>query len=357
MQTSRDGRQVGRSNHPRARRSTGIGRRLAVAIPMFVFTTMALLAVLGLVATVGVFAFYSQGLPDTDELDNLQFVSESVVYDRSGLVELARFNAGEARQPVTFDQIPPILIDAVTSTEDRSFWTNTGVDPVGIASAMIDTIRGRERGASTITQQLVRQRLLDPELVRDPDRVIERKLKEIIQSVRVTDAYPGDAGKRQIITAYLNQNYYGNGSYGIKAAARGYFGIEDLRDLTLGQVALLAGLPQSPSSYDLVRNAVDRRCGHAVRAARRGDPDRRPAQLHPGADGRGHQPARADRQISSRPTSCSRRATSRSSSRPRSRCSASGSHRTSSGRCATSSPRACAVTRRRARSWSRADCA
>jgi len=217
---------------------------------------MAMVAIGGLVLVVGVFAAYSQGLPATSELENLEFISESVVYDRTGEAELARFNAGEAREPVTFVQIPPILIDATTSTEDRSFWTNTGVDPVGIGSAMLDTIRGRDRGASTITQQLVRQRLLDAELVRDPDRIIERKLKEIIQAVRVTNAYPGEAGKQQIITAYLNQNYYGNGSYGIKAAARGYFGVDDLSDLTLGQVALLAGLPQSPSSYDLVRNAV-----------------------------------------------------------------------------------------------------
>ncbi|MEX2548150.1 MAG: transglycosylase domain-containing protein [Chloroflexota bacterium] len=256
MQNGRDSRQARRIDESQPRRGRGVGRQLAVALPMFVFAVMAMVAIGGLVLVVGVFAAYSQGLPDTAELDNLEFISESVVYDRTGEVELARFNAGEAREPVIFEQIPPILIDATTSTEDRSFWTNTGVDPVGIASAMLDTFRGRERGASTITQQLVRQRLLDPELVRDPDRVIERKIKEIIQSVRVTDAYPGESGKEQIITAYLNQNYYGNGAYGIKAAARSYFGVEDLNRLTLGQVALLAGLPQSPSSYDLVRNAV-----------------------------------------------------------------------------------------------------
>ncbi|MEO6349317.1 MAG: transglycosylase domain-containing protein [Candidatus Limnocylindrales bacterium] len=220
------------------------------------FGIMSLIALTALVVVVALFGSYSQGLPDPRDLENLQFISESIVYDRTGTVELAHFNAGEQREPVTYEQIPPILIDATTSTEDRSFWTNTGVDPVGIGSAMVDTIRGRERGASTITQQLVRQRLLDPELVQDPDRVIERKLKEIIQSVRVTNAYPGDEGKQRIITAYLNQNYYGNGSYGVLSAARGYFGVNSLDELSLGQVALLAGLPQAPSSYDLVRNAV-----------------------------------------------------------------------------------------------------
>lgn len=244
-----------RQQDPRARRGGRVGRQLSVAVSMFIFASLALAGLFGLVLSVGVFAVYSQGLPPTTDLENLQFLSESVVYDRTGQVELARFSAGERREPVTFDDVPPILVDATTAVEDKSFWTNTGIDPLGIISATIDTLRGRERGASTITQQLVRQRLLDPELVRDPGRVIERKVKEIIQSVRVTEAYPGEEGKKRIIEAYLNQNYYGNGSYGVLAAARGYFGVDDLSELTLGQIALLASLPQSPSAYDLVRNA------------------------------------------------------------------------------------------------------
>jgi penicillin-binding protein 1A len=243
------------AGNPRPERGGRAKRRLAGAVSMFVFGTLSLIGLVGLVASVGIFAVFSTGLPPTTDLENIQFLSESIVYDRTGQVELARFSAGERREPVTFDQIPPILIDATTATEDKSFWTNTGIDPLGILSATFDTIRGRERGASTITQQLVRQRLLDPELVRDPDRLIERKVKEIIQSVRVTEAYPGDEGKKRIIEAYLNQNYYGNGSYGVLAAAKGYFGVTSLDELTLGQVALLAALPQSPSTYDLVRNA------------------------------------------------------------------------------------------------------
>ncbi|MDL2335234.1 MAG: transglycosylase domain-containing protein, partial [Chloroflexota bacterium] len=252
---SRGPRRAARHDDRVAGRGKRSNSRLYVAISMVIFGGFALVGLIGLIGTVGLFAIYSQGLPPTSDLGNLQFLSESVVYDRTGTVELARFNAGERREPVTFDEVPPILIDATTSTEDKSFWTNSGVDPVGIMSAMLDTIRGRERGASTITQQLVRQRLLDPDLVRDPGRVIERKIKEIIQSVRVTQAYPGEAGKQRIIEAYLNQNYYGNGSYGVMSAAKGYFGVDSLSQLTLGQVALLAALPKSPSTYDLVRNA------------------------------------------------------------------------------------------------------
>src|SRR5688500_13813931 len=258
MHTSLARRQARRMNGARRRSRSGAGRKAAVALPLFLFGSMALVALIGLVGVVGVFATYSQGLPPVSDLEKIEFHEESIVYDRTGTVELARFSGGEQRSVVAFDEIPPILIDATTAVEDRSFWTNTGFDPVGIASAAIDTLRGEERGASTITQQLVRQRLLPPELVRDPERRVERKIKEIIQSVRVTEAYPGEEGKKTIITAYLNQNFYGNGSYGVKAAARGYFGIEDLNDLTIGQAALLAALPQSPSTYDLVRNAVTR---------------------------------------------------------------------------------------------------
>ncbi|HWH23366.1 MAG TPA: transglycosylase domain-containing protein, partial [Candidatus Limnocylindria bacterium] len=223
---------------------------------MTIFSFMAFGALLALVAVVGVFATYSVGLSDPRDLETLEFQQESVIYDRSASIELARFGT-ERRETVAFDDIPPILIDATTAIEDKTFWTNTGVDPVGIVAATIDTLRGSERGASTITQQLVRQRLLDPELVQDPERVYERKIKEIIQSVRVTEAFPGEDGKQRIMTAYLNQNYYGNNSYGVKAAAESYFGIDDLHELTLGQAALLAALPQSPSTYDLVRNAVE----------------------------------------------------------------------------------------------------
>ncbi len=126
-----------------------------------------------------------------------------------------------------------------------------------MVSAAIDSIRGRARGASTITQQLVRQRLLRPRSSRRPGRLPERKIKELIQSIRVTEAFKGDAGKQQIMAAYLNQNFYGNNSYGVKTAARTYFGVKDLSKLTIAQAAILAGLPQAPGSYDLVRNAEE----------------------------------------------------------------------------------------------------
>ena len=100
--------------------------------------------------------------------------------------------------------------------------------------------------------------LLPPDLVQDPSRTPERKIKEIIQSIRLTKAFQGEEGKQQIITAYLNQTYYGNQSYGIKAAYENYFGKAFTKEnVTPAEAAILAGLPKSPSNYDLVHNHIE----------------------------------------------------------------------------------------------------
>src|SRR4029453_2733571 len=96
------------------------------------------------------------------------------------------------------------LIDATTSIEDKDYWTNPGFDIGAIVSAGIDTLTGRPRGASTITQQLVRARLLPADAFEGS--VYDRKIREIIQSIRLTQAYPGQSGKEKITAAYLNQN-------------------------------------------------------------------------------------------------------------------------------------------------------
>ncbi len=241
----REPRQV-----PRGGRST-LGY---VAVIVFIF--LAGLGVIGAIAAVAAYDYLSDDLPPTALLTEYQLPEETVLYDRTGTTELARFGEFK-REIVTFAEIPPILLDATTAIEDKTFWDNAGFDPVGIVAAGLDSLRGDSRGASTITQQLVRARLLDSDLVQDGDRTIERKLKEIIQSIRVTQAFPGERGKQEIIAAYLNQNYYGNQTYGVKAAVRGYFG-KGLADITPAEAAIIAALPQSPSNYDLVRNAVER---------------------------------------------------------------------------------------------------
>jgi membrane peptidoglycan carboxypeptidase len=249
-----------RQRHRRAlnRRPTGRGRSIVARIVLLTIVVLTLvtglLAGAGALFTTAAYNFYAQGLPDPKSaLNDLRFEQQTIVYDRTAKVELARLGTLR-REVVAFDQIPPETLDATTAVEDQFFWTNSGFDPGAIISAGLDTLAGRPRGASTITQQLVRARLLPPTAFEGS--TYERKVREIIQSIRLTDAYPGDKGKQDIITAYLNQNFYGNQTYGIKAAARGYFG-KSLDQLTLAQNAILAAIPQSPTKFDLMRNSEE----------------------------------------------------------------------------------------------------
>jgi membrane peptidoglycan carboxypeptidase len=207
----------------------------------------------GFLGVVSAYSHYSAGLPDPKgAIENIGFEQPSVVLDRTGQVELAKFGVLR-RQLIAFADIPPEMIDATTAVEDKDYWTNPGFDIGAVVSAGLDTLAGRPRGASTITQQLVRARLLPADAFQGS--VYDRKIREIIQSIRLTQAYPGEAGKEKIMEAYLNQNFYGNQSYGIQAAAQGYFG-KDLSQLDLAQFAVLAAIPQSPTKYDLMRNAI-----------------------------------------------------------------------------------------------------
>ena len=243
---------------PVTRRPHG-GRRPGAlkATVIVVFGLFLTVAMLGFVAVVGGAFVYSRDLPHPSELERIVFPEDSIIYDRNGTV-LARLTAGgESRRTIAWEDVPPVLADAVTAVEDKTFWANTGIDPLGIAAAAIDTFTGDARGGSTITQQLVRQKLLPEDVIATSQRLGDRKIKELIQSVRVTDYYRGVTGKQDILTAYLNQNFYGNNSYGVLAAAKSYFDVNSLADLTLSEAATLAALPQAPSTYDLLRNAIE----------------------------------------------------------------------------------------------------
>jgi membrane peptidoglycan carboxypeptidase len=256
MNTSLARRQRHRRNGNGRRAGGGPARTVAIAFPLFLFSTFLLMGVVGFVAAVSAYSFYSQGLPDPKtKFSDLGFDEQTVVFDRTTKVELARFGQTQRQVIDSFDQLGPVLVDATTSIEDKTFWDNAGFDPLGIVSAAVDTARGQERGASTITQQLVRARLL-PESAFTGTRY-ERKIKEIIQSIRLTQEFSGLEGKQKIIVAYLNQNYYGDQSYGVAAAAYDYFGVSDLRKLTIAQAAILAAIPQSPTAYDLRKNAEE----------------------------------------------------------------------------------------------------
>ena len=195
---------------------------------------------------VGYAAIASQ-LPSPEELQTRQtaFVS-SKIYDSEGhlLYEVTDPHGGR-RTKVPFSQISRRLIDATVATEDREFWNHPGFDPIAILRAFYYNFTEQRivSGGSTITQQVARNVLLTPE--ERVQQTASRKIKEIILAAELTRTYP----KKTILQIYLNEAYYGNLAYGIQAAAETYFGV-DAADLTLAQASFLAGLPQSPATYD-----------------------------------------------------------------------------------------------------------
>ncbi|MBX3062596.1 MAG: transglycosylase domain-containing protein [Anaerolineae bacterium] len=165
------------------------------------------------------------------------------IYDRNGNELHEVFGEGR-RTRVKLSEISPYLIDATIAVEDSSFYENSGFDVPAIARAFINFVRGRESGgASTITQQLIRNVVFDFEY--RAERSARRKLEEVVMAQILTQQMPKD----EILELYLNIIYYGNLAYGIEAAAQTYFG-KSAKDLTLAEAALIAGLPQSPANYD-----------------------------------------------------------------------------------------------------------
>ena len=244
-------RRLGAQRRPRG---SGAGRAVAVALPLFLFSTLLLVGFGAATGSVAAYTYLAKDLQDPrSTLEAISFTQQTTVFDRTGEVTLARLG-DDRRDVVGFEDIPPVLVDATTAIEDKTFWENAGFDPLGFLSAAIDTIQGNDRGGSTITQQLVRARLLPESAF--AGSIYERKAKEIIQSIRLTEAYPGEEGKKAIIEKYLNQNFYGNRSYGVAAAANSYWK-KALPDLTLAEAALLAAIPQSPTKFDLVKNAIE----------------------------------------------------------------------------------------------------
>src|SRR5262245_2557304 len=146
MQTSLARRQRHR-RMTNGRRSSGGGtvKTVAIALPLFLFGTLLLVGLLGFVGVVAAYTSYSKDLEDPSALfSDLSFTQQTRITDRTGNIELARLGEFK-REIVTYADLPPELIDATTSVEDKTFWENAGFDPVGIFSAAIDTLRGSGR--------------------------------------------------------------------------------------------------------------------------------------------------------------------------------------------------------------------
>ena len=188
--------------------------------------------------TYGLHEIIFKDLPSVMELSTREPAVTSKIMDRNGQV-LYRVYKDENRTIVPLSYISPNLIKATIAIEDKDFYTHHGFSLRGITRAAIANFQGGiSQGGSTITQQLVKQRLLSSE------RTWTRKVKEVILSVLVEGTY----SKEEILSMYLNQVPYGGSTYGIEEASQRYFG-KSSNDLSLAESALLAGLPQSPTVY------------------------------------------------------------------------------------------------------------
>lgn len=174
---------------PRARRRSG---GLAVLLPLALFAISLFIALIAYVGTIRVYDRAISDLPDPRDLDSIVLGENSGVFDRTGTVKLADFGT-DLRETIGFSEIPSIVIDTTTVIEDKTFWQNSGFDPLGFIAAALDTLGGSGRGGSTITQQLVRGILLPDTAFQGS--VYERKVKEIIQAIRLTQEFPGRDGK------------------------------------------------------------------------------------------------------------------------------------------------------------------
>lgn len=205
------------------------------------------IVVLLMVASAALFFYYASSAPKISRSD-LTSQSITTIYDDQNRV-ISRLGA-QKREYAKDNQIPKQLKNAVVSIEDRRFYKHHGVDTIRILGAATSNVFGRSagmQGGSTLTQQLVKLSVFSTAA---SDRTLKRKAQEAWLAINVEQHF----SKSQILDFYINKVYMGNGIYGMQTAAQYYYG-KDLNDLDLSQLALLAGMPQSPTYYNpLVSN-------------------------------------------------------------------------------------------------------
>jgi len=198
---------------------------------------------IGLITLISLYYYVKPDIPSVQVLKDVQLQTPMQVFTKDGLL-INQF--GEKRRiPVTIDEIPQTLINAFLATEDNRFYDHIGIDPIGIVRSAIVLISTGEKkqGASTITMQLARNFFLTRE------KAYIRKVKEIFIALHIEDVLT----KNEILELYLNKIELGNRAFGIGAAAQVYYG-KELKDLTLAQMAMIAGLPKAPSALNPIRN-------------------------------------------------------------------------------------------------------
>ena len=208
-------------------------------IAKLILSTLFTICILGLVAGGVLYFHLKSSLPSVESLKTVELQQPMQIYTADG--KLIGEVGEQRRIPVKLENVPQRLQDAFLATEDSRFYEHHGLDPIGIARAIFVAINngGASQGASTITQQLARNFFLTPE------KTIIRKAREAVLAIEIENAL----SKQEILELYLNKIFLGYRSYGVAAAAQTYFG-KNLDELTLSEMAIIAGLPKAPSTMN-----------------------------------------------------------------------------------------------------------
>lgn len=191
-------------------------------------------------AVVAVLAYFTKDLPSPSKLSERHVAESTKILDRTGQVVLYEIHGEENRTAISFDQMPQQIKDATVAAEDAGFYNHHGLDFKAIARAALSDIMGqsKQQGASTITQQLIKNSILDRQ------KTFTRKIKEAILSLELEQKF----SKNEILEMYLNEIPYGSNAYGVEAAAQTFFG-KNAASLDLAESSFLAALPQAPTYY------------------------------------------------------------------------------------------------------------
>jgi penicillin-binding protein 1A len=229
------------------KKSTNFWRKSILALSSVSFIFVIALSLL--------YLYTANQLPNVDALKTVQLQVPLRIYSQDGLL-IQEFGE-KRREPLEYNQIPPLLIHAVLVTEDQRFFEHPGVDVFGLARATVRMIQTgtKSQGGSTITMQVARNFFLNRK------KTFLRKFNEIMLAIKIDREF----SKEKILELYLNQIYLGNRAYGVGAAAKIYYG-KPLRELNIAQLAMIAGLPQAPSSHNPIANpkAAKKRRDHVL---------------------------------------------------------------------------------------------
>lgn len=209
----------------------------------FLLSSLLSLSTVGLAILAGLYFIYSPQLPNSEDIRKIDIQVPLRIYSRDERL-IAEYGEKRSR-PVNFNEIPERLRQAFIAIEDARYYEHQGIDPKGVFRALYVALATghKSQGASTITMQLARNAFLDN------DKTFARKFKETLLAIRLEQTLT----KEEILELYLNKIFLGNRAYGIAAAAETYYG-KELKDLSLAEMAMIAGLPKAPSRYNPIVN-------------------------------------------------------------------------------------------------------